>query len=205
MYNFYGAKLHVVPQSAFLFSASVKENVSYDNMWWRTNVVGTQLKQLSMEETVADLSEGLRTIIGERGVTLSGGQKQRSTLARGLIRDSNVLLLDDVFSSVDTETEERIIRGLNRLRKDKTTIVISHRVSTARHADYIYVFDNGEIIEQGTHRQLLALGAHYADLEAVQSNQDRDQSRRARLIRQSKTLNSWIRNGSNKGRSLING
>ena len=177
-------EIALVPQSAFLFSASVKENVSYDDVTRKDDIVWDATEAASMEETVADLSEGLRTIVGERGVTLSGGQKQRSTLARGLIRDSNVLLLDDVFSSVDTETEERIISGLNRLRADKTTILISHRVSTARHADYIYVFDNGEIIEQGTHSALLASGGHYADLEAVQSNQDRDQSRRTRLIRQ---------------------
>lgn len=173
----------LVPQYAFLFSASVKENVSYDDITRTDEVVWDATDAASMEETVADLSEGLRTIVGERGVTLSGGQKQRSTLARGLIRDSGVLLLDDVFSSVDTETEERIISGLNRLRAEKTTILISHRVSTARHADYIYVFDDGKVIEEGTHEELLARGDHYADLEAVQSNQDRDQSRRARLMR----------------------
>ena len=176
-------EIALVPQYAFLFSASVKENVSYDDVSRGDEVVWDATDAASMEETIAELSEGLRTIVGERGVTLSGGQKQRSTLARGLIRDSKVLLLDDVFSSVDTETEERIIRGLNRLRKDKTTILISHRVSTARHADYIYVFDDGKVIESGTHTELLARGGHYADLEAVQSNQDRDQSRRARLIR----------------------
>lgn len=175
-------EIALVPQSAFLFSASVKENVSYDDISRNDEVVWDATEAASMEETVADLSEGLRTVVGERGVTLSGGQKQRSTLARGMIRDSKVLLLDDVFSSVDTETEERIIRGLNRLRKDKTTIMISHRVSTARHADYIYVFDDGKVIESGTHSELLAQGEHYADLEAVQSNQDRDQSRRTRLI-----------------------
>ena len=176
-------EIALVPQYAFLFSASVKENVSYDDVSREDEVVWDATEAASMEETVADLAEGLRTVVGERGVTLSGGQKQRSTLARGLIRDSKVLLLDDVFSSVDTETEERIIRGLNRLRKDKTTILISHRVSTARHADYIYVFDDGKVIESGTHGELVARGGHYADLEAVQSNQDRDQSRRARLIR----------------------
>ena len=184
-------EIALVPQYAFLFSASVKENVSYDDITREDELVWDATQAASMEETVADLSEGLRTIVGERGVTLSGGQKQRSTLARGLIRDSKVLLLDDVFSSVDTETEERIIRGLNELRADKTTVLISHRVSTARHADYIYVFDDGKVIEKGTHSELLARGEHYADLEAVQSNQDRDRSRRTRLIRKLREIEQF--------------
>ncbi|MDE0008575.1 MAG: ABC transporter ATP-binding protein, partial [Gammaproteobacteria bacterium] len=114
--------------------------------------------------------------------TLSGGQKQRSTLARGLIREAPILLMDDCFSSVDTETEERILGGLKRLRAGRTTLLISHRVSTVRHADRIFVLDQGRIVESGTHEQLLALGGHYADLEGLQSNQDAAQERRQRLI-----------------------
>lgn len=172
----------LVPQYAFLFSATIKENVTYDNPTRNDEAVWDAVSGAGLEQTISEFNDGIATIVGERGVTLSGGQKQRATLARGLIRDSKVLLLDDVFSSVDTETEERIIRGLNEFRANKTTILISHRVSTARHADHIYVLDNGHVLEHGTHDELLASGGYYADLEAVQSNQDEDQSRRARLI-----------------------
>ena len=122
-------------------------------------------------------------MVGERGVTLSGGQKQRATLTRGMIRDAEVLLLDDCFSSVDTETEERILRGLRRMRGGKTTMLISHRVSTARHADRIFVIDGGRFKESGTHEELIARGGYYADLAAVQSNQDEERERKARLLR----------------------
>lgn len=176
-------QIALVPQYAFLFSATIKENITYDDPEREDEAVWDAIDAAGLSDTVSEFVDGIDTIVGERGVTLSGGQKQRATLARGLIRDSKVLLLDDVFSSVDTETEERIISGLNRLRADKTTILISHRVSTARHADYIYVFDNGRILEQGTHDELLTSGGYYADLEGVQSNQDEDQSRRERLIR----------------------
>lgn len=176
-------EIALVPQYAFLFSASLKENISYDDPERDDDPIWEAIGAAGLEDTVKeDLVAGLETIVGERGVTLSGGQKQRATLARGLIRDSKILLLDDCFSSVDTETEERIIQGLNALRADKTTLLISHRVSTARHADRIFVVDNGRIVESGSHEELIDRGGYYADLEAVQSNQDEDNSKRARLI-----------------------
>jgi len=107
-------------------------------------------------------------MVGERGVTLSGGQKQRTTLARGLIRNAPVLLLDDCFASVDTATEEHILRHLKILRASQTTLLVSHRVSTARHADRIIVLDEGKIVEEGGHTDLLAAGGIYADLERIQ-------------------------------------
>ena len=125
----------------------------------------------------------MKTVVGERGVTLSGGQQQRTTLARGLIRNATVLAMDDCFSSVDTETEELILAGLKRARVNKTTLIVSHRVSTARHADRIFVLDNGHIIENGTHEELISADGFYADLEVVQSNQDKDRRRRDRLLR----------------------
>ena len=133
-------------------------------------------------DTLRELADGLDTEVGERGITLSGGQKQRATLARGLIRNAPVLLLDDCFSSVDTETEDRILQHLQRVRSGRTTLLVSHRVSTARHADRIYVLDNGHVLESGTHAELLARGGYYADLEAIQSNQDRDRARKSRLL-----------------------
>ena len=111
----------------------------------------------------------MHTIVGERGVTLSGGQKQRAALARGLIRHAPVLILDDCFSSVDTETEEHILSGLKGLRAGKTTILVSHRISPLRHSDRIVVLEAGEIVEIGSHEALLSLDGAYAQLERAQT------------------------------------
>ena len=172
----------LVPQDPFLFSATLRENLTYDDPSRTDDPISDAVEAAGLEPTIRDFTNGLDTFVGERGITLSGGQKQRATLARGLIRDAKVLLLDDCFSSVDTETEDRILSGLERLRGSKTTLLISHRVSTARHADRIYVVDNGRILETGTHEQLLAKDGYYAELEAVQSNQARDRSRKSQLL-----------------------
>ena len=173
----------IVPQDPFLFSATLRENLTYDDPSRDDEAIWEAVEAAGLGRTVReDLGDALDTIVGERGITLSGGQKQRATLARGLIRDAKVLLLDDCFSSVDTETEEQILSGLQRLRGDKTTILISHRVSTARHANRIYVIDNGRVLEAGTHQELLAKDGYYAELEAVQSNQELDRSRKSALL-----------------------
>ena len=174
----------MVPQDPFLFSAPLKENLTYDKPDRAEEAILEAVEAAGLTETLGRLVNGLDTVVGERGTTLSGGEKQRSTLARGLIRRADVLLLDDCFSSVDTETEEQILGGLQRMRAGKTTLLISHRVSTARHANRIYVIDNGRVLESGTHEELLAQGGYYADLEAVQSSQDRDRARRGQLLRQ---------------------
>ncbi|MFT6518296.1 MAG: ATP-binding cassette subfamily B protein [Candidatus Azotimanducaceae bacterium] len=123
----------------------------------------------ALRDTIEGFPEQMRTLIGERGVTLSGGQKQRTTLARGLIRDAAVLILDDCFSSVDTETEEHILTRLKGMRGDRTTILVSHRVSTLRHSDRIVVIDEGRIVEVGSHTQLMRNGGPYAALERAQT------------------------------------
>ena len=173
----------LVPQDPFLFSATLRENLTYDDPSREDEAIWDAVEAAGLGRTVReDITDALDTVVGERGITLSGGQKQRATLARGLIRHAPVLLLDDCFSSVDTQTEEQILRGLERLRSDKTTVLISHRVSTARHADRIYIIDNGRVLESGTHAELLAKGGYYAELEVVQSNQDRDRSRKSALL-----------------------
>ena len=111
-------------------------------------------------------------MVGERGVTLSGGQKQRATIARALARDPVILILDDALSSVDTSTEEEILEGLRRFMAERTSLIISHRISTVRHADLIAVLDDGRIVEQGTHDALLARGGLYADLYQKQLLRD---------------------------------
>ena len=172
----------LVPQDPFLFSTTLRENLTYDlpgrdeaQLWDAAEAAG-------VAGSIREFPDGMETMVGERGQTLSGGQKQRSTLARGMVRQSPLLLLDDCFSAVDTETEERILSGLARLRSDKTTVLISHRVSTARHADKIYIVDNGHISESGTHDELMELGGYYSDLAAIQSDQDTDHERKTRLL-----------------------
>ena len=158
-----------VLQDPFLFAEPLRNNISYDDPDRTLELVWGSAESAALKETILEFPEQLDTLVGERGVTLSGGQKQRTTLARGFIRDAPVLILDDCFSSVDTETEEHILSRLKSLRDDRTTILVSHRVSTLRHSDRIVVMDEGSIAESGTHEELLALDGLYAELERLQT------------------------------------
>ena len=171
-----------VLQDPFLFAEPLRNNISYDDPDRTLELVWGSAESAALKETILEFPEQLDTLVGERGVTLSGGQKQRTTLARGFIRDAPVLILDDCFSSVDTETEEHILSRLKSLRDDRTTILVSHRVSTLRHSDRIIVMDEGSIAESGTHEELLALDGLYAELERLQTpGADSDRSQDVEL------------------------
>ena len=154
----------LVLQDPFLFADTVGANITYDQPDREKQIIWQAARDAQLESTIKTLPKSIDTVIGERGITLSGGQKQRSTLARGLIRNAPILLLDDCFSAVDTETEEKILSNLLKLRRNKTTLLVSHRASTARHADRILVLDQGSIAEIGSHQQLMSINGHYAKL-----------------------------------------
>jgi len=170
---FLRSRVCMVLQDPFLFADSLRDNIAYDDPSRDHQEILEVAHAAALEETIEGFPEGLNTILGERGVTLSGGQKQRAALARGLIRRTPLLILDDCFSAVDTETEEHILSGLKRVRSQGTTLLVSHRVSTARHADRIIVLEHGRVIETGSHAELLAAGGFYADLERSQRRSDR--------------------------------
>ncbi|MFT6435523.1 MAG: ATP-binding cassette subfamily B protein [Candidatus Azotimanducaceae bacterium] len=158
----------LVLQDPFLFADSLSDNIAYDQPDRDLDDIWESADAAALRETIENFPDGLQTILGERGVTLSGGQKQRTALARGLVRMTPLLILDDCFSAVDTETEEHILSGLKSVRADLTTLLVSHRVSTARHADRIIVLDEGKIVEMGSHNDLLQRNGFYADLEKAQ-------------------------------------
>jgi ATP-binding cassette subfamily B protein len=165
-------QIAMVPQDPFLFADELGRNIAYDNPKREIQEIRDAAEAADLEDTINRFPDQLATIVGERGVTLSGGQKQRTSLARGLIRDTPVLLLDDCFSSVDTETEEHILSRLKTLRRGRTTLLVSHRVSTARHADRILVLDKGRIAELGTHAELMAKNGIYANFARVQGRRE---------------------------------
>jgi ATP-binding cassette subfamily B protein len=158
----------MVPQDPFLFAEPLKDNLTYDDPNRMLEKIWQAATSADLKNTIDEFPDKLDTLIGERGVTLSGGQKQRATLARGLIRNAPILILDDCFSAVDTETEDHILNELKRLRAGQTTLLVSHRVSTARHADRIMIIDQGSILETGSHDELLNKQGYYAELERVQ-------------------------------------
>jgi ATP-binding cassette subfamily B multidrug efflux pump len=153
-----------VPQETFLFSATLGENIAW-GVEQATEVDIARAAELAgLGPDIASFPAGYGTMIGERGLTLSGGQKQRVAIARAILRDPRILILDDALSSVDTLTEERILTGLAGVMRGRTTILISHRVSTVQTAGRIFVIEHGQIAEQGTHAELITNGGYYADL-----------------------------------------
>ncbi len=163
LYNLRDA-IGIVPQDAFLFSDSIKNNIKFGDENATDEQVIHAAKMAVVHDNITGFKLQYETVLGERGITLSGGQKQRVSIARAIIKDPKILLLDDCLSAVDTETEETILNNLLEICKDKTTIIVTHRVSSARNADKILILEDGAIVQQGTHNQLINNEGYYKEL-----------------------------------------
>jgi ATP-binding cassette subfamily B protein len=153
-----------VPQEAFLFSDTIKNNIKFGDESASDEKVEQAAKDAYIHHNIIEFNEGYNTFVGERGVTLSGGQKQRVSIARALIKEPEILIFDDCLSAVDTETEEIILNNLFKISQDKTTIIVSHRISSVKNADAIIVLENGKIIQQGSHNELIKIDGYYKEL-----------------------------------------
>jgi ATP-binding cassette subfamily B protein len=153
-----------VPQETFLFSDTIRENIAFGTQDAPNSEIRAAADAASIAAEIEEFPEQFNTMVGERGITLSGGQKQRTAIARALVRNPKILVLDDALASVDTHTEDRILNHLRRLMQGRTTVFISHRVSTVRDADQIAVLANGEIVELGNHDELIARNGYYTEL-----------------------------------------
>ena len=160
-----------VPQNNFLFSESIKNNIEFGNPYSSIDDITNAAKLAEVDLEIEKFENGYNTILGERGVTLSGGQAQRISIARSFIKDSEIYLFDDCFSSLDSDTEDRILKNLKNNFKNKTLIIISHRISCVKDADNIIVLDNGKIIQSGSHNQLLKNKGYYKDLYLKQNSE----------------------------------
>lgn len=165
-----------VPQDAFLFSDTIKNNIKFGKEEATDEEVIEAAKQAHVHKNIVKFNNGYETILGERGITLSGGQKQRVSIARAIIKDPEILLFDDCLSAVDTETEEKILKNLNKVSKGKTTIIVGHRVSSAKNADKIIVLDNGKIVQEGTHDTLVNIDGYYKHLYLKQLSENTNEN-----------------------------
>jgi ATP-binding cassette subfamily B protein len=164
--NLYDVRSQIgfVPQDPFLFSDTIGNNIKFGKEEATKDEIIDAAKNAVVHDNIVEFTNGYDTILGERGVTLSGGQKQRVSIARAIIKNPKILIFDDCLSAVDTETEEKILSNLEKVSKNKTTFIISHRVSSAKNADKIIVLDDGRIAQQGTHNQLIETEGYYKDL-----------------------------------------
>lgn len=153
-----------VPQDAFLFSDSIKNNIKFGKEEATDEEIILKAKEAVVHENIMGFSKNYDTVLGERGITLSGGQKQRVSIARALLKNPKIYLFDDCLSAVDTETEEEILNNLKKASKEKTTLIVSHRVSSAKNADKILVLEDGELIQEGTHEELNTVEGYYKEL-----------------------------------------
>jgi len=153
-----------VPQDNFLFSTTIKNNIQFFRDIYKDSEIEEAAKMAGVYGDITSFPEGFNTIVGERGVTLSGGQKQRVSIARAIVKNPRLLILDDSLSAVDTKTEEEILKNIRKVLENRTGIIISHRVSTVKTANQIIFMDNGEIVERGTHEELMELKGMYYQL-----------------------------------------
>ena len=157
-----------VPQNSFLFSESIEDNIRFGNPKASNKDIQNNAKKAVVHNNIIKFKDGYKTLLGERGVTLSGGQIQRISIARALIKYPQILLLDDCLSAVDTDTEDEILKHLKSITRDRTTIIVSHRISSLKHADNIIVVQNGKIVQQGQHTDLVGIMGYYKELFEIQ-------------------------------------
>lgn len=174
--NNYRNQIGFVPQEVFLFSDTIKNNIAFGLDQVTDEAVRNAAKNAAVYHNIIDFELKFETMLGERGITLSGGQKQRVSIARALIKEPGMLIFDDCLSAVDTRTEEEILTNLSKIMKNKTSILIAHRISTIKNADKIIVLDSGKIIEQGNHEQLLQLNGAYSEMYQNQLLEEENQS-----------------------------